>query len=85
MKIIVAGPGCQRCQITERNVVNACAELDIPADITHIFDVLEFSRYGVRTTPAVIIDGKVVLSGKVPTVDEIKEAITSQLHAWEPL
>jgi len=75
MKIIVAGPGCQRCHTTEHNVNNACAELAIPADISHIFDVREFAQYGVHITPAVIIDGKVVVSGKVPTVDELKEII----------
>ena len=76
MKIRIAGPGCPRCQTTEKNVVNACAQLDLAADISHIYDVKEFVKLGVRITPAVIVDGKIVVSGKVPTVGEL-EAILS--------
>lgn len=73
MKIQVAGPGCPRCQTTEQNVINACAELGLAADISHIYDVKEFATLGVRLTPAVIVDGRVVVSGKVPTVEELKK------------
>ncbi len=73
MKIQVAGPGCPRCQTTEQNVINACAELGLTADISHVHDVKEYARLGVRVTPAVIVDGRVVLSGKVPTVEELKK------------
>jgi small redox-active disulfide protein 2 len=73
MKIQVAGPGCPRCQTTEQNVINACAELGLAADISHIYDVKEFASLGVRLTPAVIVDGRVVVSGKVPTVEELKK------------
>jgi small redox-active disulfide protein 2 len=72
MKIQVAGPGCPRCQTTEKNVINACAELNLAADISHITDVKEFVKLGVRFTPAVIVNGKIVSSGKVPTVEELK-------------
>lgn len=72
MKIQVAGPGCPRCQTTEKNVFNACAELNLAADISHIYDVKEFARLGVRFTPAVLVDGKIVVSGRVPTVGELK-------------
>lgn len=73
MKIQVAGPGCPRCQTTEQNVINACAELGLAADISHVYDVKEYARLGVRVTPAVIVDGRVVVSGKVPTVQELKK------------
>lgn len=76
MKIQIAGPGCPRCQATEKNVINACAELNLAADISHIYDVKEFAALGVRMTPAVLIDGKIVVSGKVPTVAELKELLT---------
>ncbi len=71
MKIQIAGPGCYNCELTERNVVNACAELDLAADISHISDYLSIAKLGVRT-PAVVVDGQVVVSGKVPTVNELK-------------
>ncbi len=72
MKIQIAGPGCPRCHATEKNVVDACAELNLAADISHVYDVRQYAALGVRLTPAVIVDGKVVVSGKVPTVAELK-------------
>jgi small redox-active disulfide protein 2 len=78
MKIQVAGPGCSRCQTTEKNVFNACAELDLAADISHVYDVRQFAALGVRLTPAVIIDGKVAMEGRVPTVAELKTLLSQQ-------
>ncbi len=75
MKIQIAGPGCARCQTTEKNVINACAELDLAADISHIYDVKEYAALGVRVTPAVIVDGKIVISGRVPKVEELKKLL----------
>lgn len=76
MKIQIAGPGCPRCQATEKNVINACAELNLPADIMHVYDVKEYAKLGVMMTPAVIVNGKVMISGKVPTVEEIKRLLS---------
>lgn len=76
MKIQVAGPGCPRCSTTERNVFNACAELDLAADISHVYDVKEYANLGVMLTPAVIVEGKIVVSGKVPTVGELKKILS---------
>lgn len=76
MKIQVAGPGCARCQATEKNVIDACSQLNLPADISHIFDVKEFVKLGVMMTPAVIVDGKIVVSGKAPTVEELKKILS---------
>ena len=78
MKIQVAGPGCSRCQTTEKNVFNACAELDLAADISHVYDVRQFAALGVRLTPALIIDGKVAMEGGVPTVAELKTLLSQQ-------
>ena len=72
MKIQIAGPGCPNCQNTERNVVNACAELDLAADISHVTNIADILELGVMRTPAVVIDGEVVISGRVPTVPELK-------------
>ena len=75
MKIIVAGPGCARCHVTEKNVIDACAALNLAADISHEFDVKSFRNLGVRVTPAVIVNDKIVISGKIPTVDELKKIL----------
>ncbi|MGQ9632327.1 MAG: thioredoxin family protein [bacterium] len=76
MKIQVAGPGCPRCQATEKNVAAACAELGLAADVSHVYDVKEYAKLGVRITPAVIVDGKIMMSGKVPTVEELKKLLS---------
>ena len=75
MKIIVAGPGCARCQATEKNVIEACAQLNLPAEVSHVFDVREYPKLGVRVTPSVLVDGKVVFSGRLPTVEEMKKIL----------
>lgn len=75
MKILIAGPGCARCRTTEKIVKDVCSELKLNADISHLYDFKEYLQYGVRITPAIIIDEKVVLSGKVPSPDEVKEII----------
>lgn len=72
MKIQVAGPGCKKCHDTEKNVREACAQLNLDAEITHVYDIKEIAKLGVLFTPAVIIDGKMVVSGKLPSVEELK-------------
>uniref|UniRef100_A0A7C4AKA9 Thioredoxin family protein n=1 Tax=Thermodesulfovibrio aggregans TaxID=86166 RepID=A0A7C4AKA9_9BACT len=79
MKIIVAGPGCPRCKATEENVKKACEEIKLEAEITHIYDVKEFPKLGVILTPAVLIDKEVVISGKVPTIQELKEILSKKI------
>ncbi|MDD5233953.1 MAG: thioredoxin family protein [Syntrophales bacterium] len=76
MKIVVAGPGCARCHATEQNVIDACAALDISADISHEFDIKQFAKLGVRVTPAVVVDGKIIVAGKIPTVDELRKILS---------
>jgi len=75
MKIIIAGSGCPKCKATEENVFEACAKLGLPADIQHIYDLKEIAKRGVMITPAVLIDGKVVIKGKVPTVEELMKIL----------
>ncbi|MBF0170659.1 MAG: TM0996/MTH895 family glutaredoxin-like protein [Nitrospinae bacterium] len=75
MKIIVAGPGCARCMGTEKVVAEVVRETGIQAEVEHVFDVREYAKLGVRLTPAVIIDGVIVLSGSVPTAEAVKKAL----------
>ena len=78
MKIIIAGPGCPKCQMTEKNVREACDQMNISAEISHITDLKEIAKLGVMLTPALIIEGKVISSGKVPEVDDLKKSLTAQ-------
>jgi small redox-active disulfide protein 2 len=80
MKIQIAGGGCQRCNETEMNVFNACAELDIAADISHVWETEEHAKLGVRAIPAVIVNGKIVISGRVPTVEELKRLLQKEMQ-----
>jgi protein-disulfide isomerase len=56
-------------------VANACAELDFAADISHVTNIADILDLGVMRTPAVVIDGEVVISGRVPTVSELKDIL----------
>lgn len=76
MKIEVVGPGCARCVTTEKNVQEAVKQLDIQAEIVKVTNVAEFAKKGVIFTPGVIVDGQVKVSGKIPTVDELKKLLT---------
>ena len=78
MKIQIFGTGCPRCNETEMNVFNACAQLDLAADISHVFDAEELKKLGVAGPPAVIVNGKIIVSGKVPSVEELKQLLLKE-------
>ena len=75
MKIKILGTGCSRCKSLEQVTRNAVAEMDVTADIEKIEDIMKIMSYGVMQTPALVIDGKIALSGRVPSISEIKEII----------
>ena len=72
MEIKVLGPGCSKCQRTERIVREAVAEAGVEAQIEKITDTMKIANYGVLGTPAVIIDGEVKSVGKIPSAEELK-------------
>lgn len=80
MRIQIAGPGCLNCQTTEQNVFNACAELQLDADISHVTNIAEILELGVMRTPAVVLDGEIVISGRVPGVPELKGILEKRRH-----
>ena len=79
MKIQVAGPGCPKCKLTEEHVRQACDQLGIDAEIEHLTDPKDFAALGVFFTPAVVIDGEVVESGHVPSIDKLKTLLSERL------
>ena len=72
MEIKVLGPGCPKCQQTEKIVKEAVAETGVTADVEKVTDVMKIAGYGVFGTPAVVIDGEVKCVGKIPTKEEVK-------------
>ena len=75
MKVEVFGAGCSRCHQTHQTFINAAAELGIAADITYITDVNALAERGIVRTPAVYVDGKPVLLGRVPSPREAKDIL----------
>ena len=68
----VLGPGCAKCQKLLEQTEIAAREIGLDCNIEKVTDIQEITTYGVMITPALVIDGRVVVSGKVPSVDELK-------------
>ena len=77
MKIEILGVGCKNCERLYKHALEAVktAGLEETASVTKIENIDQFMKYGVMTTPALVIDGKVVSVGKVLKVKEIKKKI----------
>lgn len=78
MDIKVLGSGCAKCKILEKLTKEAVAELGIEATVTKVEDFIKIMEFGVMTSPALVVDGKVVVKGSVPKVSEIKELLANQ-------
>jgi small redox-active disulfide protein 2 len=77
MEIKVLGSGCARCQSLEKLTRQAVEELDLEATVTKVEDFQKIMEYAVMRTPALVINEKVVLSGQLPKVTELKKLISS--------
>lgn len=75
MTIKVLGSGCANCVRLEENTKQAAKELELSAEVEHIYDIAAITSYGIMSTPALVVDEKVVLSGRVPNAEEIKEIL----------
>ena len=71
MKIEILGTGCPKCEKLYENAQAASGKAGGENEISKVTDLKEISKYGVMLTPALVIDGKVKASGKIPSVDEI--------------
>jgi small redox-active disulfide protein 2 len=72
MNIKVLGPGCKKCHETEKLVKEVIAETGSDAAVEYVTDIVEIAKLGIFSTPAVVVDGQVKLTGKVPTKLEVK-------------
>lgn len=75
MEIKVLGPGCVKCKKLEKMTRELVAENGIQAEIEKVDDILKIMQFGVMSTPGLVINQKVVLSGRLPSVAELKEII----------
>ena len=71
MNIKILGIGCAKCQQLEKLAREAVAEAGVAAIVEHVTDFKEIAGYGVFSTPAVVVDGKVKSVGKIPKKEEI--------------
>jgi small redox-active disulfide protein 2 len=70
--IEVLGTGCSKCKVLYENVIKALEESGKNAEVVKVEDIPSIMKYGVMSTPALVIDGQVRFSGKVASVAEIK-------------
>lgn len=75
MDIKVLGTGCAKCKTLFKATEEAIKESGIDANLSKVEDIVEIMKHGVMTTPALVIDGKVVVKGKVPSVKDIVKLI----------
>ena len=75
MEIKILGTGCANCKALEKAVLNSLAEMDFAANVIKEEDIQKIISYGIMRTPALVINEKVVLSGRVPNTKELKEII----------
>jgi len=75
MEIKILGTGCPKCKSLEKLTRDTVAEIGLEANISKVDDIMDIMNYGVVSTPALVIDGKVVLNGRLPSSKEIKEIL----------
>lgn len=79
MIIKILGTGCSNCKKLEANAMEAAEELGVEAAVEKVTDMKDIMGYGVMRTPAIVINEKVKMYGKVCTVDEIKKYINDEM------
>jgi small redox-active disulfide protein 2 len=75
MKLKVLGPGCVKCKKLYEATQDAVEKAGVAAKVSKVEDLAQIMKYGVLSTPALVIDGKVAFSGKVPSPDEIAKLL----------
>jgi small redox-active disulfide protein 2 len=76
MDIKILGSGCAKCKKLEQSAREAVAELGIDASVAKVEDIMEIMNYGIATTPAIVVDGKVLLKGRTASTSEIKKMLS---------
>jgi len=80
MIIEVLGTGCAKCKALEKATREVVAQNNIDATITKVEDIVEIMKFNIMTTPALVVDGKVVVKGRVPSNDELKQILTNKIY-----
>lgn len=75
MDIKILGTGCPKCKALEKATLEAVKQSKIVATVSKVEDIVEIIKYGVMSTPALVVDGKIAVKGRVPNVAEIQEIL----------
>ncbi|MCK5170101.1 MAG: TM0996/MTH895 family glutaredoxin-like protein [Bacteroidales bacterium] len=78
MEIKVLGTGCPKCKTLEKITRETAQKLGVDAQVIKVEDIVDIMNYGVMNTPALVINGKVVLSGRLPSEKELTELLTQK-------
>lgn len=76
MHVKILGPGCKNCQNLETRTRQALDHLGLDAEVEKVTDYAAIAGYGVLTTPGLVVDEKLLVSGRVPTAEEISELLS---------
>jgi small redox-active disulfide protein 2 len=76
MEIKVLGTGCPKCKTLEKTTREVITEMGIEAELSKEEDIMKIMEYGIMRTPGLVINGKVVVSGRLPSSKEIQQLIT---------
>jgi small redox-active disulfide protein 2 len=75
MEIKILGTGCPKCKTLEKMTRDTVTEMGIDASVTKEEDIMKIMEYGIMRTPGLVVDGKVVMSGRIPSAIELKELL----------
>lgn len=78
MQIKILGPGCRNCVNLEKNTRKALERLHTDAEVVKVTDYADIAAYGIMSTPGLVIDEEVVVSGRVPKTDEIADILQAR-------
>ncbi len=76
MEIKVLGTGCAKCKSLEKVTREAVAEMNLQANVEKVEDIVKIMGYGVLSTPALVVDNQIVVSGRVPSLKETIQLLT---------
>ncbi len=71
----ILGSGCDKCRALEKATIEALEELGRDTAVEHVTDFAQIAQYGVMQTPALVVDGKVLSSGRVLSKDAVKKLL----------
>jgi small redox-active disulfide protein 2 len=76
MEIKILGTGCPKCKTLEELTRKVVKDNMIDATVSKVDDIVEIMKFNIMTTPALVVDGKVVAKGRIPSADELKQFLT---------